>query len=1495
MRKILFICFLSWAFPLFAQESNSIYPGDKEFLKELKEKLYESKNSVHKERSKEILNKLEESWPVNSFSLEQKQNLYAYYQSLLAKKKPAFPFIYEYARSICFLGKSTLTTTDLEVWLKYMKNIPGSKRDKGLLTGLKFTSGFFENGLLNTKSFFSWYAKEPNFQFKFDTAFSIRFSSVDLVCASRNDSSMIRNTTGVYFPDYHVFKGSKGRVFWTRSGLPKEKVFADIREYNQNTTTSMLKFDSVSFNNTKYFPSRILGRFEDKVYSSKNVRASYPRFNSYRKDYYLENIFPSISFYGGVGMEGGTFVGGTDNHNFVKLELKKNGKRYLRSKSKAVRITKKKMSASNAEVVVFFGEDSIYHPGLNLQYHCKRNEISLSRDDRGVSTSPFYNSFHDVDIFADQLIWGLDSLRMAFQRIPTVSRESKINVLSKNYFSEHEFDEFKKIDPLNPLYVVKRYIKRMGGDIKEIYVDDFAKFFKKPREQVILLFLNMSNKGLGVYSAAEKKIIIKEQFDDYLLAKAGRKDYDVLRFNSFTKGGKNAILDLNTYDLKLSGVPEVYLSDSQMVNIYPEKQELILRENRNFIFTGKVHAGLFDFYARECSFDYADFKLKLSQVDSLSFQVKAAEKNDRGEEYFVKVNNVLADLKGELLIDNPKNKSGRKYHPEYPIFDSQEESFVYYDRIPIQDSTLTRDKFLYYVDPFVLDSLDNFSTHALKFKGYLDSGGIFPDIDEPLGVVEDYSLGFKTETGPEGFDIYDGRGKYYNDIYLSNQGFQGDGKLDYLTSETFSDGFVFYPDSLRSITDSVNIAARLSRVEFPPAYADMVNQRWLPYTDRMYFKTDVSPMTFHEQGKFEGLATLAPHGCMGKGVMSYDQSELESNEMKMKHHSLAADTANFNHYTLEDRKLAFSSRGYGTNINFQTRIGMFHATGEESVMEFPFNQYYCSMDEIKWWMDEDRMNLNNLNALSVYDMETMTREQLIDIDLSGSDFVSTHPDQDSLSFFSAKAEYDMKNYVIHAEDVKLIKVADAAVFPGDGKVNILPEAVMESLEDAYIIADTTEKIHNIYNANVDVLGKKMFKANGIYDYKDMKGDVQQILFSSITVDTTDGRTWAKGILDQDDSFHLDPYFYFTGASILRSTRKNLRFKGGFQLGSDCYAMNSSWVQFDTIVDPMNVVLPIVDSLRNQDSTYVRLGLSFSNTQNKFYPSFFEMPLSRDDEAAFNASGVTFYDTLNHIYHVGDPLRFSDSIYSNQYIHLNVDSCMIKGDGKINLLSDMANIEMESYGSIKHKVIPDSTYFDLILSVDFFMNDKLMKMMADTLVSINTDGVDLLSTNRQKHLAQFLGHEEAAVYTNQLREEGTIKKVPKKFQHNLVFNDLKMVWNEVTRSYVSLGRVGLSNIQDIPLNKYVNAYIEIEKRKTGNRFNFYIQGLRNKWYYFSYNDNVMQVLSSDETFNNHLMELPEKKRIKKGKNRDDKFEFVIAVKEDVMKFVNKMERIRRGAE
>ena len=92
---------------------------------------------------------------------------------------------------------------------------------------------------------------------------------------------------------------------------------------------------------------------------------------------------------------------------------------------------------------------------------------------------------------------------------------------------------------------------------------------------------------------------------------------------------------------------------------------------------------------------------------------------------------------GDLRIDDPTNKSGlrKDSFPEFPIFRSFEDSYAYYDRKLFIMEYMIEDRFSFHLQPFEIDSLDNYTGKGLAFAGTFESAGIFPTFDDTLRLA----------------------------------------------------------------------------------------------------------------------------------------------------------------------------------------------------------------------------------------------------------------------------------------------------------------------------------------------------------------------------------------------------------------------------------------------------------------------------------------------------------------------------------------------------------------------------------------------------------------------------------------------------------------------------------------------------------------------------------------------------------------------------------------
>jgi len=1105
----------------------------------------------------------------------------------------------------------------------------------------------------------------------------------------------------------------------------------------------------------------------------------------------------------------------------------------------------------------------------------ENKEVSLIRTGDGKVKSPFYDSFHKIDIYAEAIYWRMDEPKISFEAVKGVAGIGRATFESSSYFSKPRYLRLQGIDKVNPLNILKNYSDKYN--VRDIYVQGLAEYMNLPHEQVIAMLVNLSNKGFIIYDRDERKALIKEKLFDYISAMNRKIDYDVIQFNSETYRENNASLELDSFGLRLHGVPMVTLSDSQNVFLYPKNQEIVLLEGMNFLFSGRVHAGTFDFYAKKCEFSYDQFKLDMPAIDSLSFHVSSFDEDEYGMRPLVKVKNVISDLGGDLYIDEPNNKSGLKHFPQYPIFTSTKDAYVYYDQSAIYSGVYNREKFFFYVYPFTIDSLDNFKTELLEFSGYLASAGIFPDMEDTLKVQRDYSLGFTTSAPPGGYPVYDGKGTYFAEISLSSLGLQGKGSLAYLTSTTLSDEFMFFPDSCNSFAKEFAITEQLSPIEYPAVKGLDVSQHWRPYKEYMIIKPTEFPLSmFNDQSELVGKLILTPEELKGSGTMSFEDAEMNSELYSFTHHEIFADSADFTLKSFEYLQSAFATTNYKSHIDLNERKGEFASNGGASFVDFPVNKYICSIDEFEWYMDSYEIAIGSSEKeaeMAQYD--NLTISELIDIPLKGSEFISIHPDQDSLRFISTIASYNLKEYTLYAEDVKYIRVADAAVFPADKKIVIKEDAKMNTIADAQILANTVTRFHEIYDCVIDIYGKNDYEGIGNYDYVDEKGVRQQVFLREIGVDPT-FQTVGNGNVSETTGFTISNDYDFTGNITLNANREFLNFDGGFRIRHTCNPGIRDWVMFNSDINPQDIYINIEENLTNLKKENIEASLMFSNESNRFYSGFLTKEKNRSDHRIISANGHLKFDKLSEIYMIGDIEKLKSTTLEGNQISLSRKQCIITAEGKLQLGQDLGNVNLESFGMATHYIIPDSTSFDLVVALDFPFEDKALELMFENISGINLQGVNVNRPVFIKALTDILGEKKAEKTVADVKLFGKFRRYPAELEHTFMFSDVKFKWNYATRSYISYGPIGISSIGKQQVNKYFEGYIEIARKRTGDVLNVYLEFEKGKsWYYFNYRNNLMQTISSNTDYNNVIRELKDEKRTEKKGDDGEEYRFIIS--------------------
>ncbi len=1396
-------------------------------------------------------------WNSEQFPAWQKKQIYGICNDMLKKRLRPFPDFSNYIHSLNIFINSHQPPERFDPWSRILKKLLADKNGRLFVNFLEFSTHLFGENLLYLSSSTKWKASSNEYRFEFDTVPSISFGRSDLTCYANDDSLNIYKTRGVYYPLNALWKGTGGDVNWKRAGLDPGLVHASLELYRIQMRFSKFTADSVTFFYKKYFSAPILGIYTDKVLADiTEEKASYPRFTSYDKMIGITNLFQNIDFLGGFSLEGSKVIGYGVKNMDARLFFKKDGRNFAISKSKSFVIRPDRISSGMASFTIYHENDSIYHPGLQLKYSDEKKELAMTKDERMVSVSPWFDSWHRIEIYCEAMYWNVNDSKLRFENMRGLTKESKAIFESSSYYSLARYERLRGMDEINPLDLIKQFSE--SRQTKSLTLEEITNYMQRPQEQVEATLMSLANRGFLVYDIEDKMGKIKDKLIDYVNARNGKTDYDVIFFNSEVSGTSNGLLNLANFDLKLQGVPRVFLSDSQQVYIYPKNMELLLKKDMDFLFSGKIEAGLFDFYAKDCSFEYNKFKINLPAIDSMAFYVRSKKWDPKtGQFPLVRVRTVLTRLSGELLIDDPKNKSGLKSPPEYPVFSNTDTAYVNWDKASIRKGVYKKDKFYFEVVPFTIHSLDVVLTDSLNFTGSLSSAGIFPKITEPLKVRPDFSLGMEKSTGDSGFQVYGGKGSFTARIDLSDQGLRGEGTLYYLNSTTTSSDFLFLPDSMKTIARSFIAKEQTGDVEYPGATGDSVGQFWYPYRDSLIVSSTRKEMKmYRDESLFNGKLALTPRGMSGNGTIKIKDAEMDSKGFSFGSRSFNALIANFRIRSYDLADLTISTKNYQTLFDFDKRKGEFKSNVGISKVEFPFNKYICSMDRFDWMIDNEEIALFNDQSMSKMS-DSLSLSQLIDVGYTGSEFVSVHPLQDSLRFFAAKARYNLRTNVINAEEVKIIKVADAAVYPDSGKVMILKDAQMKVLHNATILANTSNRYHKFYHADVSIASRKRYTGLGDYDYVDRTEARYKLHFTSIRVDTS-GQTIAKGSIPDSAHFRLSPEFAFKGDVMLQAAEKNMVFDGGFRPVSECLKPGGDWVTFQSRINPLKVRIPLTSPLKNSFRETITLAMLYSKSASKPYLAFFQGRESFSDSVMVTSGGYLEYIPSLTEFRIGSEEKLNKIDEPGPFFSLNTGNCRARGEGKINLGLNALQMKMESYGVMDYFIIPDSSRINLAISFNFpFAEDALQKFSLD-LQAVNLSGVTLSRTPYAMAMNYLMDRKESDRLKNEMELVGRFKKFPELLERTLFLADVWFKYNQETKSYVSYGLIGIATIGKNQVNRYVNGIIEFVKKPNGDDFTLYLELTKDDWYFFNFRNNILQAISSDLSFNDLLTEAQKSK-------------------------------------
>jgi len=1299
----------------------------------------------------------------------------------------------------------------------------------------------------------------------------VKLNNINLKFLTTADSVNVNNVSGSLELIGNTFVANSGVLTWEHLGKAPQELNVELSEFTFEVNKKEFSAENVTLNYPEVLKQPVKGFVEYKA-ESKKGSANYPFFQSYKSGYDLNFVdVKGLYLTGGLTLRGMTLSTSAMDRSLSSLELQGTAVKKFRAESREFIYRDSAFLSDVSSVSIYQRKDSIYHPGLSVNYQVDENSLKLLKTKGNFKNTPFYASYFNMDFTADRLSWDMDSsvveisILIAGNRVPALFE-------SAEYYNEYRYNSLSGLYRFHALQVVVNYSRKANQ--KTFYTNEVAETTgideDKLRSGMKLLMQN----GFIKYNVVSGRIDMLDKAFHYVDSRWGRKDYDNVQISSVSSGKPNGKLNLDQGTLDIFGVEEFIINDKLGISVEPDSGQVVLRKNRDVQFDGTVYAGNYQYKGEEFRMDYDSFLISMPKIANIKFNLNTGDNNKQSNKE--QIQNQLVETAGVLYINEPNNKSAQKEFPKYPIFNATKGATVYFLGEEILNGVY--DQSLYFViPPFEIDSVSSSDPNSIAFDGIFHSGDIFPEFEEKLRVMPDKSLGFNHPLPEDGIDLLDGQARFFGTIKLDNQGLRGGDKIEYLSSTIRSENFTFFKDSITAVGTYANIEpGDWEGVSYPQLEISNFDMRWLTSKDSLYMTNRSDPFKMYDEtASLEGKTIISKKGLFGLGEMSTRGSNTTSNDFSFEEQGFSARHAEFR-IESTDTIPALSADDVRLDFDFQANTATVNPEIEgDAALDFPYASYKTSIPSALWKLDEKIVE--------------MTKPA--NININNSYFYSTNPDQDSLVFNATKAIYDIESQALNVSGIPFITVADAKITPSGGEVIIGENGKINKLYNATLQLDTLTGYHNLYEAEIDILSRNKFVGNATYRYVNSIGDTFSIKMGEFSLEPIPDankngrelRTVSSGNVRKEDRMLISPGMYYKGDVTMYADKPALELQGYIQPDLRDIPNYDTWIAYTSDGSAKEVVIDFDNSVTEMGEP-LQAGIHFDNVNNQLYATFINEKRDFSDTDFFKPSGLLTYNAAKNQFVIESEGRKTGTSYAGKYFAYNEKEQKLEFEGPFKFMSSRKEADFNSAGSGSGDLLSQEFIFNLMMAIEFDLPNGFTPVIGNDMIEVvQRLGLPESTKDLERLLpkvAEIAGNSAAKRYEeNIFNEYIPLHSLSSDLTKTLLLNNIDMKWSDEEQAWYSVGKIGLSNTGAQDINANIDGFVEIQKLEMGSAIKLFLQVSPSCWYFFHYEEDRLIFFSSNEVANEII-----DKKSKAEKAKFGEFVFLTGDKLEVTNFI-----------
>jgi hypothetical protein len=1312
------------------------------------------------------------------------------------------------------------------------------------------------------------------------------FAPGALLGTTSADTMMIQETSGKFYPLTGEWEGPRGKISWRRAGFPEDKVYADFNAYRINLIKPELSVDSVLFTFQPYADARLRGSFKDILTNSKAVASTFPQFTSFDKVPF-KGLSEDLKFDSGLSLEGTKlYATGTARDN-AELTIRGNkGQNIVQVKAKRFLISNfKQVDAENASIAFYLLGDKrpLIHPALTFSYNIERRQVKATREDKPDAKIPMMSEFFMMNFYVDQVVWNIDS---NYADLNSISVNAQVPSIfeSYNYYIEGIENKYKQFLDFDPLDAIVKTAKSYNSRV--LHADDVAAVLRaKDVKTVESLLFKMMEDGYLHYDRTMGLVTV---FDKMVLHNNAVKedlDYDNLRFASNTRGKVGKIL-LDKQVAEIYGVQKMSMSKSRNMIVTPKSDTIYIGENRGITVKGILTAGKVNFYANNLKFNYENFVFNMDNIDSMLVMVPTGEVDKYGNVYLMEINTPIQSISGTLYIDAPNNRSGKRRYLEYPYFVCNDSSYVYFDKGK-KGALFPQEDFYFLVYPFVFDSMSTFETEALNFPGEFVSAGIFPTFKSQLSIQEDLTLGFNTDTPEDGLDLYRGKGNFSGNIVLDAQGIHAKGVIRKKSLHFEIEKGDFFPDSLYAAATKW-YGLEDQKANLPTISAASAEMYWAIPLDSLSIiptEQEAQVMAYGQQAAFLGTYKVVQDQLLATGTMDVGEGHFSSDRMHLKAEKVATAPVNFQ--LKAQQQDVFSAKQVSAGVDFKQKKAFFSVADTADLAKISSNLLSTNIKKYEWDFD---------NRQLVFRSNASLGKEYFEFDANLLKGIRFSADVSTL---------DIEAKTLSSSGVSQILVADSKVIPEKNELVVTADGTFSQFRNAVVVFNADSSHHVIENATVDVLNVNKMNGFGTLRFKSGQAEkfirVEDFSTSEIKIEPEKSKgkqgpetryyVKARGLIPEEEKYQLADKITYKGDVLFSSLSKELTLDGFAKLDLQSEPL-TEWFKITQSIDFQRAYFGI-DSLKNEFKQLVYTGLMLDMNEFNLYPRLIQSKEYGQDRPIYKAAGV-MKDLSGGAFAFGSESTIAQPKPYAEMMRYDDNSGQMDIYGQFGLLDNIEPAQLKVFGSANFNK-KDTSLFTIqgTAAFDFYLLPEINSHLHRMILDYNASAPALQLINNKNYSNAMRGLirkvSDAEAIANDM-ERFNVLNVPLDFPYNIVFSDLKLMYDPEDGTFKSVNPAALLVFGGKPVQQRILAYVEIGPRAGKDFINLYLQTTSGDWFYLRYVGGDLGIITSDERFNTFLGAIkPDRRMLKSGK--DKIYEFMPASVALKNNFVARIEDFR----